>query len=588
MRLRWRHIALLASTLVAGLLIAVPGAGGQPPPAPPIPTPGQRVALGEIVAVPVGPTGQGPPIVVSRSGPPSPDPTTLRVIALTTSQSRIASFQEQGCSVTHRLRAATGLICPTPVSRELVRSGQAVLDQLRQPFDLAADQYVKADQVWPSFTGTGVRVAVLDTGVQADHAELVGSIILTVDFAGGPPQDRDGHGTHVTGIVAGNGVYEITNTYGYPSPNRATGVSPDGGILSGRVCGPTGCWDSTIIAGIEWAIDNSAQVINLSLGGQNFGGHCDSDYLAQQVNAAVDAGVVVVAAAGNDDNGVSSPACASKAIAVGAVYHADIGPRSYIVCTDSSTTPDQRVCFSNTGAALDVMAPGAGVLSTYSCRAPGANCRESLNWYAWMSGTSMSAPHVAGAAALILQADPSLAPAEVKLILESTARDLGAVGRDDLYGWGVIDVEAAVAAATPAVDIALTTGGSVSFGTVALSAAVDSTGDVETVRVLTGPADLYVKSTAFSDGSNLWSLGIANGTDQVVWEFSPDAATSTWAVLEQADTLYPPSQRCGHRRYPGHRVQAHHADGDVFEQRALNDSDGGSGGTMRGEVKPCV
>ncbi len=539
MRLRWWQAALLAGVLIAGLFIAAPGAGGQPPDPPtptPTPGPGQPGGVGEIIAVPVGPAGQGPPIVVSPPAPPPPDPTTLRVIALTTSENRIASFQGQGCSITHRLRVATGLLCPTPVGQELVRSGQALVDELLQPHDLAADVYVKADQVWPSgITGTGVKVAVLDTGVQDDHAEVADSIILTANFAGGPSDDKDGHGTHVTGIVTGNGVNEITNTSGYPSPNRATGVSPDGGILSGKVCGNFGCSTADIVAGIEWAIENGAQVINLSLGGGNFGDHCDQEFLAQRVNAAVDAGVVVVVSAGNDNDGVSRPACASKAIAVGAVYHADIGSRSYSVCTDSATVPDQRVCFSNTGAALDIMAPGGGVLSSYSCNVPSLSCN--FTWYAWLSGTSMSAPHVAGAAALILQANPSLTPADVKSILESTARDLGPAGRDDLHGWGVIDVEAAVTAATPVVDITLTTDGSVAFSVQALSVTIDTTdggiNDVQTMQVVTGPVDLLIKTTAFTDGSNVWSLGTANGADEVVWEFSMDGIT--WETFSSAD-----------------------------------------------------
>lgn len=546
MRLRWWQAALLAGVLIAGLFIAAPGAGGQSPdPATtptPTPTPGQRGGVGEIIAVPVGPAGQGSPIVVSPPAPPPPDPTTLRVIALTTSESRIASFQEQGCSITHRLRVATGLICPAAFGQELVRSGQAVVDELLQPHDMAADVYVKADQVWPSFTGTGVRVAVLDTGVQDNHAELADSIILTANFAGGPSDDKDGHGTHVTGIVTGNGVNEITNTSGYPSPNRAKGVSPGGGILSGKVCGQFGCSTAGIVAGIEWAVENDAQVINLSLGGGNFPDHCDGDFLAQQVNAAVDAGVVVVASAGNDNDGVSSPACASKAIAVGAVYHADIGEQDYSpTCIDTTTVPDQRVCFSNKGAALDLMAPGAAVLSSYSCHVPSLSCN--FSWYAWFWGTSQSAPHVAGAAALILDANSSLTPAEVKSILESTARDLGPTGRDDLHGWGVIDVDAAVAAATPGVDIALTTDGSVAFGTVALSAAVDTTvggiDDVQTVEVVTGPANLYVKTTLFTDGSNTWTLDdTTSGDNQVVWEFSTDGIV--WEPFTAADpTTFP-------------------------------------------------
>ena len=402
---------------------------------------------GRTIAVGVKDGEQGAPASVDSPGSPSGETTHQRVIALPTSDGDVEGFKSRGCDVTHRLSIGTGLNCPQAVAKQLLDSGQASVDQLLRVHDLESDTYILADQVWSSYTGTGIRVAVLDTGVQADHAELASSIIASKNFVLGGGSDTAGHGTHVIGIITGDGVNEITNNFGFASPNRAKGAAPDGGILSGKVCGTSGCFQSDIISGIDWAIANGAKVINLSLGGGNYGSHCDgADPLVDRVNLAVDQGVVVTVSAGNGNAGVSSPACASKAIAVGAVYQRNIGGQSYQACTDPTSAPDQRTCFSNSGPALDLMAPGATVLSSYSCHAVG-DC--SSTWYAWMWGTSQAAPHVAAAAALVLQADPSLTPAAVKGILQDTARDAGAVGRDDAYGWGITDVKAALDAASP-------------------------------------------------------------------------------------------------------------------------------------------
>jgi hypothetical protein len=273
--------------------------------------------------------------------------------------------------------------------------------------------------------------------------EISDSIIAMEKFARGRggPEDEDGHGTHVIGIITGAGINEITNDYGFASPNSAKGVADGAGILSGKVCGMMGCFESDISKGIEWAVSNGADIISMSLGGGNYGGHCDSDSLAAKANWAVDQGVVVVASSGNDDAGVSSPACGSKVISVGSVYQRNIGRQEYDNCVDETTYPDLRTCFSNYGTALDLMAPGAAVLSSYSCYAAG-DCTS--YWYAWYWGTSQACPHVSGAAALLLEKDSTLTPAQVKDTLENTARDLGTSGYDVYYGWGLVDPYAAI------------------------------------------------------------------------------------------------------------------------------------------------
>jgi subtilisin family serine protease len=341
-------------------------------------------------------------------------PIENRLIVPTTSEIDKLDFRLKGCQILHELSDATAIRCPPGVSIQGARA-----DRIFKIHDLQADVQIKANDVWDlGYDGTGVKVAILDTGVDPTHIELSDSIIDTANFVeGSSDEDLAGHGTHVAGIVTANGVFEIEGNY-------ATGVAPGAGILVGKVCGDDGCWESDIDAGIDWAIEQDADILSMSLGGTNYRGHCDNDPLAVMVNEAVNAGLVVTVSAGNEGRGVSTPACASGAIAVGAVDKTDKRPR-----------------WSNYGEALDIVAPGVDILSTYSCFAAG-DCTKT--WYAWMSGTSMSAPHVAGVAALILQNHPDYTVDEVKAALYNTAVDLGTPGWDKYYGWGRVDALGAV------------------------------------------------------------------------------------------------------------------------------------------------
>ena len=328
-----------------------------------------------------------------------------RVISSTTSEQEISNIQQKGCSVIHKLNHATSFFCPSGVVKTLDNVRPV---RIYQPHDLDADIQIQADRVWNElgFDGSGVKVAILDTGVQKSHAELSNSIPLTKDFTGegGDDLDFSGHGTHVSGIVTSDGVVIYQGT-----DNLTTGVSPGADIIVGKVCGSSGCPEDAIIAGIEWAKIQGADVMNLSLGGGlSDGVDCDDDgdLTVAAVNDAVASGIVATISSGNDysKDAVSYPGCASGAIAVGAVY-----------------SSDTIAGFSNVGPALDIVAPGVSILSTYSCNAVG-DCDST--WAAYLSGTSMSSPHVAGVVALILEKNPTLTVDQVKDALYSTAKKI--------------------------------------------------------------------------------------------------------------------------------------------------------------------
>jgi subtilisin family serine protease len=286
------------------------------------------------------------------------------------------------------------------------------------PDPLRAQQWnmdlIGADAAHQVTRGEGAVVAVVDTGVDSSHEDLAGRLLPPASFiAGKGPADENGHGTHVTGIVAAN----ADNGVGIDS------VAPGARVLPVRVLDENGeGTDSDVAKGIDYAIAQKADVINLSLGGTALDAFLPGGEFAAAIQRAVDAGIVVVAAAGND----TVPICEQPKI------------RGEILCVGAVDKRGMRSFFSS-GDSAAVMAPGGSampvsgedVLSTV----PGSKYEE-------MAGTSQAAPHVAGVAALVVSRGVR-GPAAVARV-RATARDAGMPGADPVYGVGIVDAKAAV------------------------------------------------------------------------------------------------------------------------------------------------
>ena len=280
---------------------------------------------------------------------------------------------------------------------------------------------LEVPRVWAaSGRGAGVKVAIVDTGIDMDHPDFAGRIQATRDFTGkGSAADGHGHGTHVASIAAGSGA---------ASGSRYVGVAPAALLYVAKVLTDEGGgMMSDVMAGIEWAVDEGAQVINLSLGAPGPGD--GDDALSVLCDAAVEEGVVVCAAAGNSGPGagtVGPPGVARLVITVGASNKSD-GMASF---SSRGPTSDGRT-------KPDVVFPGVGIVAA---RAAGTSMGTPVDArYTSASGTSMATPHATGAVALLLEAYSSLAPADVKDVLMRTAKDLGldgntqGAGRSQVY-----------------------------------------------------------------------------------------------------------------------------------------------------------
>lgn len=265
---------------------------------------------------------------------------------------------------------------------------------------------IGTEQGWNVTRGNkDVKIAIIDTGVDLDHPDLRNRLLpgYNVIDEKGDPDDDNGHGTHVAGIIAS----ETNNSEG------TAGMTWFNKIMPVKAMGAKGYGSTFDIArGIVWAVDHGADVINMSLGNYQ-----PSKVLEEAVRYAYDNDVVMVSAAGNDGSDQPTyPSAYPEVLSVAAVDY-----------------NGNRASFSNFGDYIDIAAPGVSIPSTYFNKQ-----------YAALSGTSMAAPHVAGLAALIKSANPELTSPQVINIIKKSAIDLGQQGKDIDYGNGLIDVNSAL------------------------------------------------------------------------------------------------------------------------------------------------
>jgi serine protease len=302
---------------------------------------------------------------------------------------------------------------------------------------------VQMEQAWDVVDGSGVVVAVIDSGVAYENyagfvqaPDLAGtSFTAGYDFVNNDahPNDDNGHGTHVAGTIA-----QTTN-----NSQGVAGMAYGATIMPIKVCDSEGsCPLAAIVDGVMWAADHGADVINLSLGGS----YASAEETA--INYALSNGVVVVASAGNA--GVSSldcPSCYPGVIAVGATdYNRNLSWYSSYGCGRDGHCLDVVAPGGDTSADLNGDTYADGVLQqTFEDACDGIWPPDPTTFvYCFFQGTSMASPHVAGAAALLLDADPSLTRQQVGDCLRDTALDRGATGYDTVYGHGLIQVKDAL------------------------------------------------------------------------------------------------------------------------------------------------
>ncbi|MFI5806387.1 S8 family peptidase [Streptomyces sp. NPDC051561] len=347
---------------------------------------------------------------------------------------------------------------------------------------------VRAQEAWAAgFDGKGTKVAVLDTGADAEHPDLKGRVVAAKNFTdAGSEADVQGHGTHTASTVGGSGA---------ASGGKKKGVAPGTGLLNGKVLNDQGQGaESWIIAGMEWAVQEKADVVSMSLGGAAT--DCTDPLSVAAEELAKSKDTLFVLAAGNTgprNNSVSSPGCAPGVLTVGAV--------------DRDDTTAQ---FSSRGPNIathtlkpEIAAPGVNI-SAASAGGRGAEAYRS------MSGTSMATPHVAGAAAILKQAHPDWSAQQIKAALVSSAKVVPGDVRQT--GGGRLDVKGAL-------DAKVTGAPAVQGGTFNWPQDSSDRTDVELPYTNTSDKpvtlDLKIQQPTGNDGSRIRSKVAKLGKDRV-------------------------------------------------------------------------
>ncbi len=371
-------------------------------------------------------------MLIATAGPALAEPPKIRVLIgfnkdLISNNQRDSNINMLGGRLNRefkRISVISAELPPKAVAALKSLRGISFVEEDGEVFAVSQDtpwgiSRVNAPAVFSTNKGTGIKVCVIDTGIDYTHPDLAPNYVSGYDFYNNDsdPMDDNGHGTHVAGIVAA-----ADNDIG------VVGVAPEAKLYGVKVLssGGGGYW-SDVIDGVLWAIDNDMDVINMSLGSSS-----SSASLQAACQTAYNAGIIIVAAAGNNGSyGTLYPGNFDTVIAVGA--------------TDSSNT---RAYFSSIGSAVELAAPGVNIYSTILV---------SQGSYGYKNGTSMSSPHVAGIAALAIHsgsitdggdADNHIVN-EVRASLQSNALDLGTPGKDTYYGYGLADASPYVQANEP-------------------------------------------------------------------------------------------------------------------------------------------
>lgn len=345
--------------------------------------------------------------------PAASDPVALHsidAVALTVDKSSAESFWRRvrgsdspaQAGDVARARHDEPMLAPGLATIWLDRKAKLVLDE--------SVAQIGAPGAWASgYDGSGVAVAVLDSGIDTNHPDVRDAVVASKSFIDGEDVvDGHGHGTHVASTIAGTGG---------GSDGRYTGVAPGADLLVGKVCLVNGdCPSSALIAGMEWAVAQGAQIVNVSIGADPTDGTDPTSLAVNELSAA--SGALFVISAGNNgpgDSTIGSPGAAQAALTVGALDKADQlanfssrGPR----VGDSAIKPD-------------IVAPGVDIVAARAAGTTIPNAKHVGEHYTTVSGTSMAAPHVAGAAAIVAQQHPQWSGEQIKSALTSTAHDAG-------------------------------------------------------------------------------------------------------------------------------------------------------------------
>lgn len=391
------------------------------------------------------------------------------------------------------------------------------------PFLVTSVPLINATTTWTkkfsgiNITGVDQTACILDTGANLSHSDLLNKnatcVIDCTDtncFENCTEGDFNGHGTHIAGIISANGTLK--------------GVAPGSKFIAVKVCinsgGEAACYDDDIRAGIDWCISNSSvyniSVISISLGSSTlYPDYCnyqdDPSNLTLGINNAVARNISVIVATGNNANttAIASPACIQNSTSVGDTYDANVGGVAWTSCTDSSTSADQIVCHSNRNSITKLFAPGALINSTWKD-----------GGYYNTGGTSMAAPHVAGAFLLInqykkLESNKTLLPSQIQSSLNSTGKQIS------------------------------DSGSGLTFSRINILAAILDLDEKEPIVNLTTPSGLISQTSNISFSCNATdelqlsniTIKIWNSTNTLVNETTSNASSDNYSDIQQNFTL---------------------------------------------------